>query len=144
MLILHDEEIIYTHSRHVNVNAYCEYYSCLPLCHIIGIRKVIAMEIEGFGERLARLLVSKGVSARDLSLSIGKSGSYINSIMNNNIYPSMPSFFMICEQLGVSKAGFFSDDFLYPEELSEMIHEYTRADEESQAYIRGILKKMNE
>lgn len=35
---------------------------------------------EFFGQRLAQLRITKGVSARDMSLSLGQSPSYINKI----------------------------------------------------------------
>ena len=37
---------------------------------------------EKFAERLAELRIAKGVSARDMSLSIGQSAGYINNIEN--------------------------------------------------------------
>ena len=35
---------------------------------------------EEFAERLAQLRIAKGVSARDMSLSVGQNAGYINSI----------------------------------------------------------------
>lgn len=40
---------------------------------------------EQFCERLAQLRLKKGVSARDMSLSLGQSESYINRIENKKI-----------------------------------------------------------
>ena len=48
---------------------------------------------EQFSKRLAELRTKKGVSARDMSLSIGQSQSYINNIENGVNYPSMGTFF---------------------------------------------------
>ena len=56
-----------------------------------------------FSERLASLRTTKGVSARDMSLSIGQSANYINKIENKKAYPSMTVFFYICEYLGITK-----------------------------------------
>ena len=42
------------------------------------------MIYEGFPKRLAELRQEKGVSARDMSLSLGQSESYINKIENLN------------------------------------------------------------
>ena len=41
--------------------------------------------IEFFYKRLAELRLQKGVSARDMSLSLGQSESYINKIENKRI-----------------------------------------------------------
>ena len=65
------------------------------------------MDQERFIQRLVQLRVNKGVSARDMSLSIGQSQSYINNIENGVNYPSMGTFFYICEYLGVTPKEFF-------------------------------------
>ena len=51
---------------------------------------------EWFSERLSQLRQEKGVSARDMSLSLGQSESYINKIENKKTLPSMTGFFYIC------------------------------------------------
>lgn len=65
------------------------------------------MEQEVFRQRLSELRLNKGVSARDMSLSIGQSPSYINNIENGVSFPSMTVFFYICEYLGVTPSEFF-------------------------------------
>ena len=65
------------------------------------------MDQEHFIERLVQLRMNKGVSARDMSLSIGQSQSYINNIENGVNYPSMGNFFYICDYLGVTPKEFF-------------------------------------
>lgn len=42
---------------------------------------------EKFAERLAQLRTQKGVSAREMSLSLGQSAGYINNIENKNSLP---------------------------------------------------------
>ena len=48
-----------------------------------------------FQERLASLRNKKGVSARDMSLSIGQNAGYINNIETGKALPSMSGFFYI-------------------------------------------------
>ena len=55
-------------------------------------------------ERLAKLRALKGVSARDMSLSLGQANNYINNIENKKSLPAMQSFFYICEYLGDRKS----------------------------------------
>lgn len=74
-----------------------------------------------FYERLTDLRTQKGVSARDMSLSIGQSSGYINGIENRNGFPSMQVFFYICEYLGVTPAEFFDDSITYPADYKEII-----------------------
>ena len=68
------------------------------------------MEQEAFSLRLAQLRLNKGVSARDMSLSIGQSPNYINNIENGIGFPSMSVFFYICDYLGVTASEFFDVD----------------------------------
>ena len=60
-----------------------------------------------FPKRLSSLRMQKGVSARDMSLSLGQSESYINKIENRHALPSLTGFFYICEYLDVTPAEFF-------------------------------------
>ena len=62
---------------------------------------------EGFAKRLAQLRMQKGVSARDMSLSLGQNVNYINNIESGKSFPSMTAFFYICEYLGISPMEFF-------------------------------------
>lgn len=70
-----------------------------------------------FINRLTQLRMQKGVSARDMSLSIGQSESYINKIENGASLPSMSTFFYICEYFGITPAEFFEDNIECPQTL---------------------------
>ena len=61
-----------------------------------------------FKERLIQLRTQKGVSARDMSLSLGYSEGYINKIENGDSLPSMTVLFYICEYFGLTPEQFFS------------------------------------
>ena len=75
-----------------------------------------------FPIRLASLRNKKGVSARDMSLSIGQNAGYINNIETGKALPSMAGFFYICEYLKISPQEFFDYDLNYPEEVRELIN----------------------
>ena len=77
--------------------------------------------LEWFPERLAQLRTQKGVSARDMSLSLGQSESYINKIENRRTRPSMAGFFYICEYLEIEPQEFFNFHILAPQKASELI-----------------------
>ena len=61
----------------------------------------------GFAERIIKLRTSKGISAREMSLSLGQAAGYINNIENGKNLPSMAMFFEICEYLEVTPQEFF-------------------------------------
>ena len=60
-----------------------------------------------FSQRLNELRTQKGVSARDMSLSLGQCESYINKIENQKSLPSMNVFFYICDFLDRHPKDFF-------------------------------------
>lgn len=64
--------------------------------------------LEWFPKRLAQLRTQKGVSARDMSLSLGQSESYINKIENHRTLPSMTGFFYICDYLEIEPQAFLT------------------------------------
>lgn len=72
------------------------------------------MEKEAFIKRMVALRMAKGVSARDMSLSIGQSPGYINNIENGVNYPSMTTFFYICDYFGISPKEFFDTETSNP------------------------------
>lgn len=74
-----------------------------------------------FSVRLARLRTQKGISAREMSLSLGQADNYINSIENKKNFPSMQSFFYICEYLHVTPQQFFDMDVEHPAKVDELV-----------------------
>ncbi len=78
------------------------------------------MHEEKFADRLAQLRIAKGVSARDMSLSIGQNPGYINNIESGKAMPSMSVFFFICEYLGITPSEFFDYENTSPEKLGKI------------------------
>jgi transcriptional regulator with XRE-family HTH domain len=100
------------------------------------------MNEENFAARLSQLRQQKGCSARDMSLSIGQSESYINKIENKRTFPSMPTFFYICDFLGVTARDFFDGDNKMPGHLNELIKDLKRLDANALTHIAGIVKEI--
>ncbi|MCL1878021.1 MAG: helix-turn-helix domain-containing protein [Defluviitaleaceae bacterium] len=98
---------------------------------------------EFFANRLTSLRMKKGVSARDMSLSIGQSANYINKIEGKKTYPSMTVFFHICEYLGITPKTFFDTDSPNPAITSELQTHFNKLDEDSQGYFFGLIRKMS-
>lgn len=74
-----------------------------------------------FPARLMQLRLQKGISARDMSLSIGQNPGYINSIERGKALPSLAVFFFICDYLNISPKDFFSVDKENPKEFQTII-----------------------
>lgn len=98
-----------------------------------------------FPVRLAQLRIKKGVSARDMSLSIGQNAGYINNIETGKALPSMSAFFFICEYLNISPEEFFDVDSEQPEELRNLVNNLKHLDElqlkSISSIVEGLVKK---
>ena len=94
-------------------------------------------------ERLAALRIQKGVSARDMSLSLGQSNNYINTIENKKSLPAMQSFFYICEYLGVTPQEFFDEGNPCPTELCKFMEEAKKLSPQARDHILELMKEMN-
>lgn len=79
------------------------------------------MEQSDFIRRLVELRMNKGVSAREMSLSIGQAPSYINNIETGVNFPSMTAFFYICDFLGVTPSEFFDMENTNPIKSRELL-----------------------
>lgn len=103
------------------------------------------MHEEDFSTRLAMLRTKKGVSARDMSLSIGQNAGYINNIETGKALPSMSSFFYICEYLNISPQEFFDINSAQPEELRKLINNLKYLDDSLlknvSAIVEGLISK---
>ena len=79
------------------------------------------MTEKDFSLRLAKLREEKGVSARDMSLSMGQNPGYINNIESGKSMPSLSGIFYICEYLGISPKDFFDIDAASPSKANELL-----------------------
>lgn len=96
--------------------------------------------VEFFYKRLTELRMQKGVSARDMSLSIGQSESYINKIENRRTLPSLLGFFYICEFFGISPQEFFDENRAAPLKTAELLTEIGKLSPEQAEHILLIIK----
>ena len=80
--------------------------SCIRYNMLKGWWQIVHDEIEyekWFPQRLTQLRMRKGVSARDMSLSIGQNTGYINSIESGKNFPTMKNFFYILSLIHISE-----------------------------------------
>ena len=91
------------------------------------------LKTDNFGARVARLRADRNASARDMSLTLGASESYINRIETGRMLPSMNGFFAICEYFGLTPAEFFDYE-----------NEQDARTEESARKLQALPEKMRE
>ena len=94
-------------------------------------------------DRIAQLRTEKGVSARDMSLSIGQNSSYINRIENRKSLPSLQVLFWICEYFGITPQQFFDEGSAYPADIAEYVEGMKRLDKSSLNLVGELIKKLN-
>ena len=97
------------------------------------------MQPEEFALRLAKLRAQKGVSARDMSLSLGQNPGYINGIENGKTLPSMSIFFYICEYLGVTPAAFFDTDTQDPKQTDAFVAKFNQLPEPTRFHLVALM-----
>ncbi len=86
--------------------------------------------------------IKKGVSARDMSLSIGQNPGYINNIETGKSMPSLTGIFYICDYLGITPAEFFDIGSENPVRLKELIGYLKRLDDEQLENVTAIVKSL--
>ena len=101
------------------------------------------IDADFISDRIAKLRTEKNISARDMSLSLGQSQSYINNIETGKALPSMAGFFFICEYLDITPDEFFSKKSNNPVKINELVKSLnTLSDNELDAII-NIVKCIN-
>ena len=94
-------------------------------------------------ERIAQLRTERGVSARDMSLSLGQSESYINKIENRRTLPSMAGFLYICEYFHITPRDFFDPGALSPQSAGDLAREIGRLTPAQASHILQDLAEKN-
>ena len=97
-----------------------------------------------FALRLSKLRAQKGVSARDMSLSIGQNQNYINNIENGKSLPSMTAFFYICEYLEITPSEFFALDSNAPEAIRKVTEQLKKLSPEYLEHISAIVEGLSD
>ena len=100
------------------------------------------MQAEEFIARLTQLRVKHGVSARDMSLSIGQNASYINNIENGKALPSMSIFLQICEYFEISPSDFFNEAMAAPCHTAELMRTVSKLTPEQIGILDTLAKQM--
>ena len=98
------------------------------------------MDEKDFSLRLAQLREKKGVSARDMSLSIGQNPGYINGIESGKALPSISGFFYICDYLNITPMEFFDVSVKNPTKSKELLDATKNLSNEQLEHLIAIAK----
>ena len=95
-------------------------------------------------EKIALLRIKKGVSARNMSLSIGQNETYINSIEQGQTFPSIQGLIYICEYFGINLKDFFDVENNDPAIIVNIVKELKKLKNNQLVSVCELLKSINE
>ncbi len=98
------------------------------------------MDEKDFALRIAQLRLSKGVSAREMSLSMGQNPGYINGIESGKALPSISGFFYICDYLDITPMEFFDVSVKNPTKSKELLDAAKKLSSEQLEHLIAIAK----
>ena len=100
------------------------------------------MEEKDFALRLSQLRNEIGVSARDMSLSMGQNPSYVNNIENGKALPSLSGILYICEYLGITPSEFFGMESTNPSKTDAIVKDLKKLSNEQLEIISALVKEL--
>lgn len=93
-------------------------------------------------ERISLLRTNLGISEYKMSLDLGHSKSYVQSISSGKALPSLSEFLYICEYLGVTPKEFFDTELREPQlvhKLTELSRKLSKEDLTVLVHLAGRL-----
>ena len=96
---------------------------------------------ELFVSQLEKFRLHKGVSQRDMSLSLGQSEGFISKLTNPKAHnlPRMINFFYICDYFHIHPRDFFDEKIEYPSQIGSLVKDLTKLDEAQLEHIAAIV-----
>lgn len=94
-------------------------------------------------ERISSLRLSKNLSEYQLSLNLGHSKGYIQSISSGKVLPSMESFLDICDYFNISPAEFFDPTISNPTLHQKVVNEIKELSEDDLLLLLLVLTRFN-
>ena len=93
-------------------------------------------------DRITQLRIRKEISEYKMSLDLGHSKSYIQSIANGRALPSMSEFLYICDYLGVTPQEFFDEELPTPQLSHELTKLTSGMDREDMEVLIAMAKRI--
>lgn len=100
------------------------------------------MDEKDFSLRIATLRTKKGVSARDMSLTMGQNPGYINNIESGKSMPSLTGIFYICDYLNITPSELFDEEVENPEKLKGIIKDLRKLNDKQLDTISALVKDL--
>ncbi len=101
------------------------------------------MDEQFIRDRITELHMAADKSEREMSLDLGHSASYINSIASGRITPSLREFLYICEYLNVTPEMFFKKSKELTPNIIKLMSLISELDDEDLELIFILVKRLN-
>ena len=102
------------------------------------------MTEEFIRRRLTEIRIQKNISEYKMSLDLGHSKSYIQSISSGRAMPSMIEFLYICEYLGITPQQFFAEDIENPILLDKAIEALKKLNKQDLERITDLAQRLSD
>ena len=94
-------------------------------------------------DRISEIRTKKNISEYKISLDLGHSKSYIQSISSGKSLPSLSEFLYICDYLGVTPKEFFDDTVTEPTLVNELYNLTKEMSKEDILVLINTAKRLN-
>ena len=95
-------------------------------------------------KRLTELRIKKDISEYQMSLDLGHSRSYIQSISSGRVLPSMKEFLAICEYLDITPMQFFDEQTENPLLVQRAVQGLQNLKDKDLLMLIGLIDRMRE
>ena len=99
---------------------------------------------EFISKRLTDLRLKKDISEYQMSLELGHSRSYIQSISSGRVMPSMKEFLAICEYLNITPMQFFDEQSENPLLVQRATQGLKELNDKDLLMLIGLIDRMRE
>lgn len=100
------------------------------------------MEPDYITKRITELRLKKGIAEHRMSLELGHSRSYMQSISSGRALPSLTEFLAICDYLNVSPKDFFDEENPNPVLIEEIMEKLKNLSDSDLTIILTMINRL--
>lgn len=100
------------------------------------------MELDYIRQKITDLRIKKGVSEYKMSLDLGHSKSYVQSISSGRALPSLQEFIAICDYFKITPLQFFDSEKDEPILINELIDKASSLDPKDLELLISIANRL--
>lgn len=99
------------------------------------------MESSYIAQRVTELRIKKGIAEHRMSIELGHSRSYMQSISSGRALPSMTEFLAICDYLEITPMEFFDESTPNPPLIKEINNKIKNFSDEDLLLLLNIINR---